>query len=368
MASQLRHCTGVLIVLIVVLHQVPEVKSKASLSFNVTSYTPPTFTDAQCCPDSTNNCSTTCKNVTFAICFSSSVISTCDLQPVQTFNSLPKTVYQFDSWTGSAYAVISAFCTTNSQSKLLDVFMFNYTASNLYTPDSPVTPGPNQIPIVSTLVGNNAKYPLSYSAQATCDPTYYGQYCNVTCEPLQENTCSGDYSCSPSDGNKVCRPSWTGADCNTPVSANCPANLTPSPARDNANCTAVDVVFVVYNSSLTSSQGQATWTAITTGLKAYVDRITLGSDQYQVGVVTFSSSAELAVPLQSNATSFKAAVDSIPFVPGSVKNPGASLFVTRTKALNSANGARPFAFQAVVFVWDGAQSGDLLTPDRKSVV
>jgi hypothetical protein len=119
---------------------------------------------------------------------------------------------------------------------------------------------------------------------------------------------------------------------------------------DNSDCAIADVVFVIQNSIAISSTSKEI-------VQSFVQRIDLSKDQYQVGVVTFGDTAHLAIPLQSNASTFLAKVDQLSFVVGRPANLRSGLFVARTQALAYSSGARPAAYQVVVLIWDGQPPG-----------
>jgi hypothetical protein len=112
----------------------------------------------------------------------------------------------------------------------------------------------------------------------------------------------------------------------------------------------VDVVFIIQNSTAILNTSKEI-------VRSFVQRVDLSKNQYQVGIVTFGDSAQLAIPLQSNASTFLAKVDQLSFVVGKPANLRSGLFVTRTQALAYSLGARPAAYKLAVLIWDGQPPG-----------
>ena len=121
----------------------------------------------------------------------------------------------------------------------------------------------------------------------------------------------------------------------------------------------VDLIFVIYNAP---SSGDL-WNTSKELIRSFVQRVSVGTTGYQLGVVTYSDVAQLAIPLQSNASMFLSAVDQLRLAVGSGVNLRQALYVTRMTALAFNNGARPPAYQAVVLLWNGLLPGVPLTDE-----
>ena len=96
------------------------------------------------------------------------------------------------------------------------------------------------------------------------------------------------------------------------------------------------------------------WRYVQTFIRSIIDRVTLGRNAYQIGIVTFGSSASVDVKLDefTDPESFKNRVSQLPYL-AQKSNLRRGLRVARMDAFAPSNGARPSAYKAAVLVYDG---------------
>lgn len=67
---------------------------------------------------------------------------------------------------------------------------------------------------------------LAYSYRVTCQPNYYGEFCNILCRPRDD--VYGHFTCSQA-GEVVCLPGWQGKYCEEPI-------CLPGCRKDQGDC------------------------------------------------------------------------------------------------------------------------------------
>ena len=88
------------------------------------------------------------------------------------------------------------------------------------------------------------------------------------------------------------------------------------------------------------------WGLETTFVQQAIRRVTLGITNFQIGVITFSNTATLNIPLgaYSSAAQLSNAVGALSYLGGGT-NLRAALALARTQAFAPSNGGRPGAYR-----------------------
>jgi len=119
-------------------------------------------------------------------------------------------------------------------------------------------------------------------------------------------------------------------------------------------CQLVDLVFILDSSGSINNLDQNNWQYMKNFIKSVADRVTIGRNFFQLGVITFGDSAQLSIKLSDGYvySSLQNKIDALPYL-GQKTNLRSGLRLARTEAFLARNGARPNAYQSVVLVYDG---------------
>ncbi|PAA55287.1 hypothetical protein BOX15_Mlig020206g1 [Macrostomum lignano] len=130
----------------------------------------------------------------------------------------------FDNNDGRLFIRVIVHDKDSTADDLIDIFSATLEASG---------PDAKDLTIVSHAMGHTLRIRYWYS----CHSGYYGALCNTYCME-KNNAWDGHYTCG-SDGQKVCRSGWIGADCKTPHPCStgvCQNGATCVPNGDSYSC------------------------------------------------------------------------------------------------------------------------------------
>lgn len=116
----------------------------------------------------------------------------------------------------------------------------------------------------------------------------------------------------------------------------------------------VDLVVILDSSGSINNLDGNNWQYMKNFVKNIADRVTIGRNFFQLGVITFGDSAQLNIKLSDGFiyTNLQNKIDALPYL-GQKTNLRSGLRLARTEAFLARNGARPNAYRSVILVYDG---------------